>query len=179
MAGQKNASSCAVARVLLTLPNHKSSDTVTLTPCNPGDKVQHYVCFAFDWRGKGSRSLYHKLWPGLLVHHPLLFPCLSLSLSCTCTLQLTDLKTVTFLSEFSLSLRLTLLLPHSPFSLKAQTFRVRASVCHLSSQQFVSIFSLSSHVLYFVVEEEENFEMREKKKGEVTVKHFTEESWTS
>lgn len=68
---------------------------------------------------------------------PLLFLCLSLS--CTCTLQLTDLKTVAFLSELSLSL--TLSLPRSPFS----KHRLSKSFCHLSPQRFVSMFIFSQH----------------------------------
>lgn len=56
-----NASTCAGAKDLLKLPNHKQAQIQRQqSPATPGDKDQHCFCPVFDWRGKkGSRSLNH------------------------------------------------------------------------------------------------------------------------
>lgn len=82
-------------------PELRHNDTNALQPW----EIKFRVMFALSLT-EGEKAADHSTTNCDLVYwftNPLLFLCLPLSFCCTCTLQLTDLKTVAFLSELSLS----------------------------------------------------------------------------
>lgn len=118
--------------------SQESSDTMTPKYSQPWE-IRCYFCSVFDWRGKGSRSLYHKLWSVLLVHHPHSFALsLILCLSLWHTLSHSHMHTAAHWPENSRipAWALTFSLPCSPlFSLKAPKF------CLKSPQSAISILT--------------------------------------
>lgn len=138
---------------------------MTLMPLNSG-RVRSYSRTDFDRRCTGCMITLPQTVPWFTWLPTPFSRCLSLSFSCTCKLELTDLKIVTFLSE----------LPHShsfyrsliPSCFTQSAIWLRASLCKSHFQAVcISFLLFQLHAPSFIVLLEETM------KGKVSFNHST------